>query len=451
MAKKTVPVKRTPFLSTGYATALCVIILIAATLAVFLPQLGNGFTNWDDDKYILGNADITKPDAAHIEKVFSSAYVGNYQPVTMLVYIIEYGISGADPGIYHTVSLLFHLLNSVLVFYLLYTLCRSRWASLAAALLFAVHPLRVESVAWAAEQKDVICGMFFMISLLLYLSFMKKRSWWLYGVSLLSFVLALGSKPMAVSLPLLLFLLDYVTERKLTMRTVAEKVPYIVLAITFGLATMHVQYKSGIAMDYSVFPAWMRVCIPFYGSLWYIVKTFVPAHLSALYTFTLYPDIQQIILYIVSPAVVLVCAVAAYYSRVRTRVIVFGLLWYIVSLLPVLQIVRAGDAITADRYTYLPVIGLCCMAAYGLARIPWKRMNSIHRKSVFTGIVLLIVVYGAAAHERTMVWRNSTTLWNNVIDNYPQTVMAWYNRGNGVSGCSGNRAGNCGFQQGNCP
>jgi len=317
-----------------YSTVLCCTILIVATLAVFLPQIHNGFTNWNDDKYILGNTDITGLDAAHVGKVFSSTYVGSYQPITMLGYIIEYGISEYDPGIYHAVSLFVHILNSLLVFALLFALCRNRWASLAAALLFAVHPLRVESVAWAAEQKDVICGMFFLLSLLLYLRFIDGRKWLWYGLSLFSLLCALGSKTMAVSLPLLLFLIDYIQQRKFSIRSLIEKIPYVVFVLAFAAVTMLVQQKGGIAMDYSGFPAWQRVCIPFYGAVWYIVKTIVPTHLSALYTFNVTPGTSEIIMYVASPIIVAIIAVAAYLSRTKTRVIVFGLLWYAAALLP---------------------------------------------------------------------------------------------------------------------
>jgi len=431
MKKKRIPEvqPRTLPANGGYRTLLCCAILAVATFIVFMPSLNNGFTNWDDDKYITTNPDITAIDAAHIKKIGTTAYVGNYQPLTMVTYMAEYALFGLSPGPYHGVSVVLHIVCCLLVFFLLLVLCKNRWAALCAALLFAVHPLRVESVAWAAEQKDVLCGIFFVLSLLLYLRFIdsKKRLW--YGLSALSFLLALASKPMAISLPLILFLLDYLRRRKFTVKTAVEKVPYFAGALVWGIITVFMQKHGGVAMDYSDFPVWQRICIPFYGIVWYIVKTLFPVHLSALYNFLVHMDALTAIIYCAAPIVVITGAAAVVKSRRTTRDVVFGLLWYVIMLLPVLQIMRVGDAVTADRYTYLPIIGLCFLVAYGLTRIHWQRMGIWLRWGVLAGIVLIIFAYGVSAYQRTLVWNNSFTLWNNVIEHFPNTGMAWNNLG----------------------
>jgi protein O-mannosyl-transferase len=429
MKKKRAPQAQPLPAKNAYHTLLCCVILVVATFVVFMPSLNNGFTNWDDDKYITTNPDITAIDAAHIKKIATTTYVGNYQPLTMVTYMAEYALFGLSPGPYHGVSVVLHIVCCLLVFFLLFVLCKNRWAALCAALLFAVHPLRVESVAWAAEQKDVLCGIFFILSLLLYLRFIDSKKWLWYGLSITSFLLALASKPMAISLPFVLFLLDYLLQRKFIVKTIIEKVPYGIAALVWGIVTMFMQKHGGVAMDYSDFPVWQRICIPFYGMVWYIVKTLFPLHLSALYNFLVHMDALTTIIYCSAPLAVIAGATAIFAGRRTPRAIRFGLLWYIITLLPVLQIVRAGDAITADRYTYLPIIGLCFLVAYGLTRFHWHRMSIGMRRGVFAGIVLIISIYGVSANQRTLVWSNSFTLWNNVIEHFPNTVMAWYNRG----------------------
>ena len=227
-------------MSLAYKVLLAVVLIL--TLIVFSNSFKNNFlVNWDDDGYILNNPTIQHLDKGSIHEIFTSFHMGNYHPLTTLTYALEYKFFKLDPLPYHWLNLIFHLCNVVLVFLFIKLLSKKNLAAVITAVLFAVHPMHVESVAWISELKDVLYTFFFLLSLLFYMQFAKKKNPAVYILSLLMFVLSLLSKSAAVVLPVLLFLIDYFQSHKQNVKSVLLKVPFFILALIFGIIALKSQ------------------------------------------------------------------------------------------------------------------------------------------------------------------------------------------------------------------
>jgi tetratricopeptide (TPR) repeat protein len=404
-------------------------VIIGVTFFAFSPSLKNGFTNWDDEGYVVENPDIKGCTLHNVAKIFSSTYISNYQPLTMLTYMAEYRFFQLDPAVYHWTNVLLHITNCLLVFALIYGLSGKRPVGLVVALLFAVHPLRVESVAWIAERKDVLSAFFYFLSLLSYLRYKKNSKKKFYGFCLLSLMLSLLSKPVAVSQPLVLLLIDYVNNRKIDRNNLFEKIPFFVVAILFAALTILTQKSPGPITEYSSLSAITRFCTPFFGIVFYLVKTIVPFHLSALYPFSARLDGSLNLLPKASFFIIIGIAGVIYHYR-RSRKLVFCSLFFLITLLPMLQIIRVGDAMVAERYTYIPMLGVYYFFIELFGYL--IRGNLLDNKTVkgllFIALGLYLIGFTFLTRERCGVWNNSFTLWNDVINKFPCAV-AYTHRG----------------------
>ena len=418
---------------THVAIYYCVIIAIITFIA-FMPALNNGFTNFDDDDYVVNNPDIRGFSVHNLAMIFSSNYVGNYQPVTMLTYLVEYQFCGINSTIYHATNLLLHIVNCLLVFALIFALSRQYLLSLLVALLFAIHPMRVESVAWIAERKDLLSSFFYFLSLLSYLRYVKKGNRKYYYLCALSLLFSLLSKPMAVSQPFVLLLIDYLRLHKIDKKAILDKIPFLIISAVFVVLTLLTQKSSDIISEYSYIfssiPILQRICVPFYGILFYILKSVFPFKLCAYYPISHVLDKTMDFIMFASPFLVLGIAGAIYYFRRRSYTLVFGSLYFLITSLPVLQIVPVGSALVAERYTYIPMLGMYFIFAV-LCSFLLKEIihNSILLRILFfSTIVILIVSFTYLTHERCGVWKDSISLWNDVIDKFP-VAIAFNSRG----------------------
>jgi protein O-mannosyl-transferase len=395
---------------------LCCGIIAVITFIAFLPSLDNGFTNWDDDLYVVNNPDIKNVTVHNLTKIFSSSYVGNYQPLSMLTYMAEYHFFKLNPAAYHVTNLLLHVINCVLVFLLIYGLSGSTVTGLLVGLLFAVHPLRVESVTWIAERKDVLSSCFYFLSLLFYVRYGKKgvRRW--YWSCATALVFSLLSKPMAVSQPFVLLLIDYLRGRRIDGAAVLNKLPFFGIAAVFSAITLLTQFP-GVKTGYLHLPFQQIVLAPFYGIVFYLTKTVVPAHLCAFYPFPATLHVRLL----ASPVLVIGAAAAVWRFRTRSKKLVFGSLFFLVTALPVLQIVRIGNAIVAERYTYVPMIGIYfAVAALVTFLLEEKfKYNPAAKTALLSGAALLLIVFASITHDRCRVWKDGFSLWNDVVGKIP--------------------------------
>ncbi|MBN2188473.1 MAG: tetratricopeptide repeat protein [Chitinispirillaceae bacterium] len=418
-----------PLKGNACRSIICCGIVAAVTFIAFYPCMRNDFTNWDDGQYVVVNPDIQGFTFQKLTKIFSSAYVNNYQPLAMLTYMAEYRFFKLDPAVYHTTNMVLHIMNGVLVFLLVHGLSGSRASGLLAALLFAVHPLRVESVAWIAERKDVLSAFFFLLSLLSYLRYLNGNKRNYYRLCALALLFSLLSKPMAVSQPFVLLLIVYLRSGKVSRKAVLDTIPFFVLSAIFIGITLYTQLTASEPDALRILP-FQRIFAPFYGIVFYLFKSLVPVHLCAFYPFPEKPDPCMDLKLLMSCFVVMGLAAAIWRYRARSRTLVFGSLFFLVTAMPVLQIVPVGSAIVAERYTYIPLLGISFIAAELFSYLLAIRFAGEKTVQVVlaSGIGAAVAVFCFLTYGRCGVWKDSLSLWNDVIGRHP-VAFAYNNRG----------------------
>jgi len=407
---------------------LAALALVAiGALAAFSPALKADFTNWDDDRLVVNNPVIRGFTGANLKAIFGYAYCGTYIPLTLLSFATDYQLYELKPAGYHFTNILFHVLNALLAFGLFFMLTRDLGVAFFVGLLFAVHPLRAESVAWVTERKDVLFVFFYFLALYSYVRHARKPSWIFYILSFISFLLSGLAKGAAMSLPIVMFLTDWFQGRKYKARLVWEKIPFVAAAVVFGLLAVYAQRTLHSAQ----IPIVKRFFTANWVAAFYLVKTLIPVRLSALYPYpTGFPGTLPLA-FLLAPFVTGILAFFGGYSLPFTKKFVFGLLFFLVTLLPVSQLVTvAGPEIAANRYTYLPLVGICYVLAEGFCFLLHRRLVPAVWKKLLVGaaaIAVLTLVY--TARQRSQTWHDSISLWTDVIRSNPHIPEAYNNRG----------------------
>jgi tetratricopeptide (TPR) repeat protein len=412
------PVQKKPAYTKtpGWVVPLILIICFVA----FLPSLQAGFVNWDDDDYVVKNRMIKS--LANIGDMITTPVQGNYHPVTMFSLAINFAMSGLDGWSYHFFNMVFHLVNCWLVFRLVMLLSkRNLVIAFTVAVFFAIHPMHAESVAWVSERKDLLYGMFFIAGLISYTRYVDTDSRKQYYLAFLFLVLSILSKPAAVIFPVVLFCIDILRARKLNGKLFAEKIIFLVPSIIMGAITLMAQKDVGATDTLGVLSIGSKVLFGFYGIMTYFFKMIVPLNLSVFYPF---PAINQKLptVYYVSPVFSILLAVVFFYFLKRNRVISFGISFYIANLLLVLQLFSVGSAVIAERYTYIPYIGLFYIAGWMINR--YAKGNLSKANYIILPITLLFTIL---TFNQASVWKSSASLWDQAIRNQPSS-RAYDNR-----------------------
>jgi len=404
-------------------TIFMLVFLLVITFIVMSPSLKGKFLNWDDDVNITRNENVKQLSGENIKKIFTQPVIGNYNPLTILTFAFEYHFFGENPFYYHLNNLILHLINAFFVFWLMMLLrLRREWA-LFAALMFAIHPMRVESVAWITERKDVLYAMFYLASVISYIYHLKLKKKRFLVLTILFFLLSLLSKIQAVTLPLTLLLVDYILDRPLKFRLILEKIPYFVLSLVVGLVGIYFlrQQKSLDTIDYTILE---RLLMGAYALCIYLVKSVFPYTLSAIYPF---PEPGKFgIIYYVAPFILIGLAVLVYFATRRDKIVLFGTLFFLVNIVFMLQVVSAGQGFLADRFSYIPYIGLVYIYAYGASWLAEKRKKVLPLIVCFA--VVVVGYYAVSSWKRTSVWKDTITLMSDVIEKSKASV-AYLNRG----------------------
>jgi tetratricopeptide (TPR) repeat protein len=394
--------------------------VLAITAISLSPMLSNGFTNWDDELYVTQNPLLKGPDW---NAIFTQASASNYHPLTILSLAFNYAISGVDPFSYHFVNWLLHILNTALVFLFIYKISgKKTYVAAFAAIVFGVHPMHVESVAWVSERKDVLYALFFLLALLQYWSFLEtgKRSKAIFCFAF--FILSLLSKPAAIILPFVLLLLDYWYGRKFNWKIIIEKIPFLVLSLIFGFITVKVQSSDAI-VGLGVYPLWTRFFFACYTIMIYAARFFVPYPLSAFHP---YPPVDSLGLTVWLSPIFMIALLVLLWLKRKDKLVVFSILFFIVNLLLVVQFVSIGLTIVSERYTYIPYIGLAFLTGMWL-----NRYLSSSRSKLIRAIPFIIgAVFGIFSFQRTKVWKDGDTLWTDVIKHYPDAATPRSNHAN---------------------
>lgn len=392
------------------------------TFIVFLPTLNAGLTNWDDNIYINSNPLIKSFSFKNMQEIFSSFYMGNYHPLTMFSYMIEFSVFGMNPKIFHLTNLVIHILNSLLVFFMVSLISgKNIRMSMFTAFIFAIHPMHVESAAWISERKDVLYCLFFFLSIISYLLYISSKNLKHIIFSFIFFLLSLLSKGQAVVLPVVFLLFDYLYKRNFSVRTLLEKTPFFVLSLIFGIAAYFAQQSVAAVneVDISMIQSFFS---GFYGIVIYIIKFFVPYKLSSFHPYPFIPGIGMPFYFYLMPVIVLLILAIVFISKNRTTV--FGFLFFCVNIVLVLQFLPVGKAIFAERYSYVSYFGLSYLTGnylFGNNRSPFfLRNNSV----ISTLTVLLLIFFAIISYNRAKVWESSITLWNDVLKKYPDNELA---------------------------
>ena len=412
---------RGPFSGFYNNETVLAFIFLALTLICFLPSLGNDFIlTWDDNSYITDNPLIKSLSLQAIAQMFTSQVGGTYVPLPLLSFAIEYKIWGMNPLPFHLTNLVLHLLCTLLVFRIVRMLRLNLIYAAAAALIYGIHPMGVESVAWATERKDLLYCTFYFLSLMLYIYYVKseEHDTNLYCLSLGMFILALFSKIQAVSLPLVLLLVDYYFNRSGQKRILLEKLPFFILSLIFGIAGIFVLNSVGALKVNALFTLTERLFFGMYTLSAYFLKFVVPSTLSAFYPYPVSSGNTLPVVYYLSPLFVVLTAAVVYLAARKNRVVVFGMLFFLVSVFFMLQIFGAGQGFLADRYVKVPYLGLVFIAGWGMEQA-WEKMR--RGRALF---LIIFIAYSLFLMNRTYLrckdWNNGETLWSDVIVKYPE-------------------------------
>lgn len=425
----------TPAKSNNRKYIYLALAIIAITIICYLPALKAGFTNWDDDVYVTNNNLVKNFSTQYLPHLFSFYKLGDFYPLNTLSYAIDYKIWGMNAKGFHLTNLLFHLLNVLLVFWLMLRLIKRKDIALAAALVFAVHPVNVESVAWVSGRKEVLFTFFYLGALISYLYYITNNYRLKYLIlSLLLFFFSLLSKIVAVTLPGIILLIDYYYSRKFNLKWLWEKIPFVLLSVFFlfvgYLLTTHLGSVNLKEQFYSIFE---RIFLVSYCSMFYIVKFLFPVNLTAIYPFP--PTGGHALPWEYYASLVAVAAIIFAIIKLKNhrKNLVFGLLFYIVAASTVIQIVPAhGQSIVWEHYAYLPFIGLIFI----LGKVYSQLMDTTAASSIkklkpyFIGLAaIFLLAFSITTYSRNQVWKDSKTLWSDAVKKMPEAEAAWYNLG----------------------
>jgi tetratricopeptide (TPR) repeat protein len=393
--------------------------------------LHNDFTNWDDPVYVRDNFFIRSLSPAYLLNIFGDFHQYLYKPLTLFSLALEYRFFGLEPFFYHLDNLFLHLINCLLVFWLVYLLCSKTAVSFLTSLLFGIHPMHVESVAWVSERKDLLYGLFFLLALISWLYYLNKGARKYLLLALLSFFFCLLAKPLGIMLPLVLVGLDFLKNRS-WRANLREKLPFFFLAgIILGINIYAQHFSSpylGTELDpYSRTVFIERFPIASYAIGFYLWKLFLPLRLSCYYPCParlngLLPPVYFLSLLILPFLGILISVTLKY-----TRKPAFGIIFFLLSLAPVLQLVPSGPSFVAERYTYISYLGIFYLLAEGLSWVLIKAKPS-SRVVIITVLVLWLGSLAILSHQRSRIWKDSFRLWNDCLENYPSS-LAYQNRG----------------------
>lgn len=398
--------------------------ILVITLCVYLQSLSFDFVNWDDDYYVINNLQVTNPTTENLVKFFIEGNTANYHPITMLSLTLNYVLGGENAFGYHLFNLIFHLINSLLLYiWVKKTWPKQDYLPFFVAGVFALHPMHVESVAWISSRKDVLFFCFYFLGLINYHQYCQQNKKKRLGLTLLFFILSGLSKPTAVIFPFHLLLVDYLLERKLSIRILTEKVPFGIVSVLIGLATIYVQTDAG-AVSIETYSILERVQLASYAINSYVAKFLLPLDLSSFYP---YPSIPFVGLVSLAPVLFLGFTGLCIWRWKAHRGVVFGMLFFLSSIALLVQLVTVGSTIISERYTYLAYVGLSIAVYFILEALFFSRIEKKEPVAISIGVVLLL--FSLLSFNRAKVWENGETLWTDAINKFPEVAGSWGGRG----------------------
>jgi protein O-mannosyl-transferase len=397
-----------------------VAFLMVATFAVYIQVRTHQFVSYDDPMYVTQNPQVGRGLTADgLYWALTSGYAGNWHPLTWFTHMLDCQLWGMFAGAHLLVNACLHIASAVLLFELLRRMTAALWPSAFVAAVFALHPLRVESVAWVAERKDVLSTFFWMLTMWVYLAYLERPSWRRYGLLTLCYALGLMAKPMLVTLPFVLLLLDVwplgrvrlVRGRQAALATVVlEKLPLMALAVASSVITLAVQRQAGAVSAVEVLSMSQRLANAAVAYIGYVGKLVWPVDLAALYPYRIVVPTWEVTGSLT--ALVLISACALWLGR-RYSYVLVGWLWYLGTLVPVIGLVQVGEQAMADRYTYVPMIGLLVIIAWGVPDLLVRWRFRTRALPLLAGAA--VAACAALTWVQVGYWKDSETLYRHAL------------------------------------
>jgi Tfp pilus assembly protein PilF len=439
-------------MQTFTAKYITIILILLTTFAVYWPAVNHEFINYDDPAYVTGNTHVKAGFTyENIRWAFTTTLMGNWNPVTWFSHMADAELYGLDPRGHHLTSIILHSINTALLFIFLYKITGSLWRSALVALIFSLHPLRVESVAWVSERKDVLSAFFFMTTLLTYAFYVEKPTIKRYFAMTVLFTLGLMAKPMLVTLPFVLLLLDYwpfcrldlgqckslslhsrrpdnpVAKTSSILGILSEKLPLFLLSAVFSIIAVYAQSSAKAIQSLPAYPVTRRLSNALLAYVNYIGKTFWPRDLAVLYPLPgNIPSLHVILAFVFLACVSLSCVL---FSR-RYPFLLTGWFWFVGTLVPVIGLLQVGLQAMADRYTYIPSIGLTILIVWGTA----EATRNLHHRTIILGVsgCVLVLLLTIATLFQLKYWENSITLFTHALAVTNQNYVAHTNLGDAL-------------------
>jgi tetratricopeptide (TPR) repeat protein len=462
----------------NHRTFLICLFLVISVIAIYWQVNNHDFVNFDDNKYITENRYVqTGLTSGNITWAFTTFHAGNWHPLTWISHMLDCQLFGLNPGLHHLVNIFFHIANTLLLFFILHRMTKGLWQSAFVAAVFAIHPLHVESVAWVAERKDVLSTLFWTLTMGAYVFYVERRELKRYLLTLFFFALGLMAKPMLVTLPFVLLLLDYwplsrletekllVTEHKQSEKSskmrlkkkerrrsaikaehvnkpekqtrqrpaighiVLEKVPFFVLSLASSIVTYMAQQKGGTVGSLQSYPLAARIANALVSYCGYIGKMIWPENLAVLYPHPGMPPTWEVVASVFFLGITTFLIIR---TVKRCPYLTTGWLWYLGTLVPVVGLVQVGVQAMADRYTYVPLIGISIMVAWGLPELlkKWRHRNA----ALATVVVIILCIFSFVTWKQLGCWQNSTTLFTHTLEKTTNNPIMLNNMGNVLEG-----------------
>ena len=411
---------------------LVCLFLVIATLVIYGQVRNHAFVNFDDDLYVTDNYHVK--DGLTLENVawaFTDTQTGNWHPLTLLSHMLDVQLYGMNPGEHHMTNVLFHIANTLLLFLVFRKMTSSLWRSVFVAALFAIHPLHVESVAWVSERKDVLSTFFWILTMWSYVLYIERPGMNRYLTALLFFILGIMAKSMLVTLPFVLLLLDYwplgrirfgklrrdgTGNKELPIhRLIIEKIPFFALSAAVSVVTIIVQHSRGAVGSLDRFPLTIRIANALVSYIIYMGKMFWPVKLAAFYP---HPGVLPWWQVAAACLFLLFISFLAIRSLKQRPWFIVGWLWYIGTFVPVIGLVQIGYQAMADRYTYVPLIGLFVIAAWGVPDLVSRLVSGLNHKRIglAASTAALFLILMIISWFQVSYWKNSITLFKHAVE-----------------------------------
>lgn len=400
-------------------TLLHVALLIIAPVVVYAKVFNAGFMSWDDMDYVFNTADIHGYTWEHFQNWWSSFYLGNYQPLPVMTYALDYELGGQEPLIWHLQSIIWHIAATIMLYACIKRLQGNVWIALFVALLFAAHPVQTESVSWIAARNKVMYGLLFFWAIYIYIGYLtdndKRKLIWIYLIAIAAYLCKIS----AITLPFTLFAVDIWMRRPFKGKTIwVEKIPLILLAVPIGIITLQAQEEVDFLSLHPEFTTIHTIVYAGYAYMQYLVNLFVPVKLSVLYPYPTSIGVVHIV-YTVLAAAIVVLGIVAY--RKKWYMLSGGIVFFTVNIAIVLQFVQFGEVLMADRYLYVACVGVWLPVVHYLYYF-FTRPSTKYVPAIVS--TLLIIVFLVSAYNRNDIWLSELSFWKSVIKKFPESSIA---------------------------